>query len=328
MNEKFQNLDQLEDLYPIIADYVKMNSIEGIFYQGKVRDCITICNQFITITTDRISAFDVVLPPLIKHKGAVLEGITRHAFAATADIVSNWHAWNLSSTITVGEKLEAFPVEIIVRGYLTGGSWSDYKKGLRVKSGVVIPNGMVENQKFDSPIITPTTKAENGSHDEDISREEIIAIGLVSEEDYVKLEKYALALFARGQQVANENGLILVDTKYEFGKNPKTGKISLIDEAHTPDSSRYWYLKFYQDRFEKGLPQKSLSKEFVREWLKSNGFEGKPGQEIPFMTEEFIAEISARYIEMYEVATGKKFDLDLFPLDSDETQQLILDFIQ
>ena len=276
-------------------------------YVGKVRDVYTIDDKYLVmIATDRISAFDVVLPRGIPHKGQVLNQIAAHFLAATADIIPNWRIASPDPVVTVGYRCTPFPVEMIVRGYLTGSSWRAYKAGAREICGVKIPDGMREHQAFEQPVITPTTKAEQGLHDEDISRDEILRRGLVSEADYVQLEKAALALFARGTQMAAGRGLILVDTKYEFGK--KDEKVYLIDEIHTPDSSRYFYADGYADRFAKGEPQRQLSKEFVREWLMDNGFSGQKGQHAPPMTDEVIENITARYIELYEQVTGTKFD--------------------
>jgi len=276
-------------------------------YEGKVRDVYTINDEkLIMVVTDKISAFDVVLPHGIPFKGQVLNQIAARFLDATADIVPNWKESTPDPMVTIGQKCEPFPIEMIIRGYLTGSAWRTYKNGAREICGVQIPDGMKENQKFTKPIITPTTKAEQGEHDEDISKEEILRQGLVSKEDYALLEKYTYELFQRGTEIAAKKGLILVDTKYEFGK--KDGKIILIDEIHTPDSSRYFYADEYQERFEKGMSQKQLSKEFVREWLMENGFQGKEGQTLPEMTEEKIAEISERYIALYEIITGEKFE--------------------
>ncbi|MDR2425230.1 MAG: phosphoribosylaminoimidazolesuccinocarboxamide synthase [Prevotellaceae bacterium] len=275
-------------------------------YVGKVRDVYTVDNKYLTmIVTDRISAFDVVLPKGIPYKGQVLNQIASKFLDATADIVPNWKIASPDPVVTVGHRCDPFPVEMIVRGYLTGSSWRAYKAGARSICGVTLPDGMREHQRFDSPIITPTTKAEQGEHDEDISRKDIIAKGLVSEEDYCRLEKYALALFQRGSEMAAAQGLILVDTKYEFGK--KDGVVYLIDEIHTPDSSRYFYADTYEKAFAQGNQQRQLSKEFVREWLMDNGFQGKAGQKIPAMTNEVVADISERYIELYEKITGETF---------------------
>jgi len=274
-------------------------------YHGKVRDVYNIDNRFLVmVVTDRISAFDVILPKGIPYKGQVLNQIATKFLDATADIVPNWKIASPDPMVTVGHFCKPFKVEMVVRGYLTGHAWREYKAGKRTLCGIPLPEGMREHQKFPKPIITPTTKAEEG-HDEDISREEIISRGLVSQSDYILLEQYTLALFERGSQMAEKMGLILVDTKYEFGE--KDGKIYLIDEIHTPDSSRYFYLDGYQDRFEKGEEQRQLSKEFVREWLMANGFQGQKGQTIPEMTAEFVEQVSNRYIELYEKITGEKF---------------------
>lgn len=275
-------------------------------YHGKVRDVYNINDdQLIMIVSDRISAFDVILPKGIPFKGEILNKIAGKFLDATSDICPNWKIATPDPMVTAGIACQGLPVEMIVRGYLCGSSWRAYKNGARSICGVPIPDGMKENQKFEKPIITPTTKAEQGMHDEDISKEEILRLGLVSPEDYELVEQYTLALFQRGTEIAAERGLILVDTKYEFGK--KDGKIYLIDEIHTPDSSRYFYANEYQDRFEKGEQQKQLSKEFVREWLMENGFQGKEGQQVPEMTETVVNSISERYIELYENITGEKF---------------------
>jgi phosphoribosylaminoimidazole-succinocarboxamide synthase len=275
-------------------------------YHGKVRDVYTINNDLLVmVATDRISAFDVILPKGIPFKGQVLNQIASHFLEATADIVPNWRQASPDPMVTVGARCEGFPVEMIIRGYLTGSAWREYAAGNRTLCGVTLPEGMRENERFPEPIITPTTKAAEG-HDENISREEIIAQGLVSRDDYEQMEAYTRALFARGTQMAAEKGLILVDTKYEFGK--RDGKVILIDEIHTPDSSRYFYADGYQERFEKGEAQRQLSKEFVRQWLIDNGFMGKEGQQVPEMTEEFCNEVSERYIELYEHITGKRFE--------------------
>jgi phosphoribosylaminoimidazole-succinocarboxamide synthase len=275
-------------------------------YKGKVRDVYNIDDKYLLmIVSDRISAFDVVLPRGIPYKGQVLNQIAAKFLDATNDIVLNWKIATPDPTVTFGHKCEPFPVEMIVRAYLTGSSWRTYKAGAREICGIKIPDGMKEHQRFRAPIITPTTKAEQGRHDEDISRSEIINSGLISEEDYILLEKYSMEIFLRGSEIALQHGLILVDTKYEFGK--KDGKIYLIDEINTPDSSRYFYADKYQEHFGKGLPQKQLSKEFVREWLMDNGFQGKAGQKVPEMTDEFVNEVSGRYIELYEKITGEKF---------------------
>lgn len=275
-------------------------------YVGKVRDVYNIDDEhLVMVVSDRISAFDVVLPKGIPFKGQVLNQIAEKFLDATSDIVPNWKSATPDPNVTVGHYCETFPVEMIVRGYLTGSSWRLYKGGGRDICGVPLVEGLKEHQAFPEPLLTPTTKAEQGEHDENISREEIIKQGLVSEEDYVELERISLELFKRGSEIANEKGLILVDTKYEFGK--KDGKIYLIDEIHTPDSSRYFYAEGYQERFDKGENQKQLSKEFVREWLMENGFQGKDGEEVPEMTDEFVNQVSERYIELYESITGDKF---------------------
>lgn len=274
-------------------------------YEGKVRDVYNIDDKYLAmVVSDRISAFDVVLPKGIPFKGQVLNQIAAKFLDATADIVPNWKISTPDPMVTVGRCCEPFKVEMVVRGYLAGSSWREYKAGKRTLCGVALPEGMVENQKFPSPIITPTTKADEG-HDENISKEEIIAQGLVSKEDYEQLEKYTYALFQRGTEMAAKQGLILVDTKYEFGK--ADGKIFLIDEIHTPDSSRYFYAKEYEERLKSGEKQRQLSKEFVREWLMENGFQGKDGQKVPEMTDEFISQVSDRYIELYECIVGEKF---------------------
>lgn len=274
-------------------------------YHGKVRDVYSIGDDtLVMIATDRISAFDVVLPEGIPYKGQVLNQIATYFLDATSDIVPNWKLATPDPMVSVGIRCEGFRVEMIIRGYLTGSAWREYKNGCRELCGVKLPEGMRENQAFPEPIITPTTKADAG-HDENISKEEIIAQGLVSAEDYEKMEEYTRKLFARGQKMAAEKGLILVDTKYEFGKHD--GKVYLIDEIHTPDSSRYFYAEGYEERFEKGLPQRQLSKEFVRQWLMDNGFMGQAGQKVPEMTPEIIKTISDRYIELYEHVTGQDF---------------------
>lgn len=274
-------------------------------YKGKVRDVYNIDDKYLVmIASDRISAFDVVLPRGIPYKGQVLNQIASKFLDSTKDICPNWKLATPDPMVTVGHYCDPFPVEMIIRGYLTGSSWRTYKKGARAICGVPIPDGMQEHQAFPEPIVTPTTKAHEG-HDEDISKEEILKQGLVSAEDYAILEKYTKALFKRGSEIAAEKGLILVDTKYEFGKVGDT--IYLIDEIHTPDSSRYFYKEGYQERFDKGEQQKQLSKEFVREWLMANGFQGQPGQQVPEMTDEYVNSVSERYIELYESITGEKF---------------------
>ncbi len=275
-------------------------------YHGKVRDVYNINDEkLVMVVTDRISAFDVVLPKGIPYKGQILNQIASKFLDATQDICPNWKLASPDPMVTVGIACTGFPVEMIVRGYLCGSAWRTYKSGVREICGIKLPDGLSENQQFPEPIITPTTKAEQGLHDEDISKEQILDKGLVSAEDYALLEKYTLALFKRGSEIAAERGLILVDTKYEFGK--KGEKIYLIDEIHTPDSSRYFYADGYMERFLKGEPQKQLSKEFVREWLMDNNFQGKPGQQIPEMTEEIVESITNRYIELFENITGEKF---------------------
>ena len=274
-------------------------------YHGKVRDVYNINDELlIMVATDRISAFDVILPKGIPFKGEVLNKIAAKFLDATADIVPNWKLATPDPMVTVGLQCEGFRVEMIIRGYLTGSAWREYAAGCREICGVKLPDGMRENEKFPTPIITPTTKADEG-HDEDISKEEIIAQGIVSREDYEQLEAYTKAIFQRGTEIAEKMGLILVDTKYEFGK--KDGKIYLMDEIHTPDSSRYFYAEGYAERLAKGEKQKQLSKEFVREWLMANGFQGKEGQQVPEMTEDIINGITERYIELYENITGEAF---------------------
>ena len=274
------------------------------FYRGKVRDVYSFEDYVVMIASDRISAFDVILPRSIPYKGQVLNQIAEHFLRATAHIVPNWLLNVPDPNVSAGKKCNPFPVEMVVRGYLAGHSAREYKLGKRTVCGVTLPEGLKENDKLPTPIITPTTKAHEG-HDEDISREEIIARGIVSEADYSQLEKYALALFAKGTQMAAEQGLILVDTKYEFGENG--GIIYLIDEVHTPDSSRYFYADVYEENQRNGVAQKQLSKEFVREWLIANGFQGKDGQKVPEMSDAWVAQISARYIELFEKVTGKPF---------------------
>ncbi len=291
-----------------------MDTLKGTSYQfpnqkshyvGKVRDVYNINDKLLVmVVSDRISAFDVVLPKGIPYKGQVLNQIAAKFLDATSDIVPNWKLASPDPNVTVGIVCETYPVEMIVRGYLTGSSWRTYKSGKREICGVRIPDGMKEHERFPHPIITPTTKASEG-HDEDISREEIISGGLIPEEEYTMLEKYAMDIFKRGTEMAKKQGLILVDTKYEFGK--KDGEIYLIDEIHTPDSSRYFYLEGYEERQTKGEQQKQLSKEFVREWLMANGFQGQHGQKVPEMTDEFVNQVSERYIELYENITGEKF---------------------
>lgn len=273
-------------------------------YVGKVRDVYDLGDYLAMVVSDRISAFDVVLPEGIPYKGQVLNKIAERFLDATADILPNWKLAVPAPNVTVGYKCEPFKVEMVIRGYLTGHAWREYKAGKRTLCGVALPEGMVENQKFPEPIITPTTKAAEG-HDEDISKEEIIARGIVSRDDYEQLEAYTRAIYARGCEMAAERGLILVDTKYEFGK--RDGVIYLMDEVHTPDSSRYFYAEGYEERQARGERQKQLSKEFVREWLMANGFQGLEGQIVPEMTPEIVAGITDRYIELYENITGEPF---------------------
>ncbi len=275
-------------------------------YHGKVRDVYFIGDDLLCmVATDRISAFDVILPEGIPYKGQILNQIAAKFLNATRDIVPNWLLATPDPMVSVGYRCEGYPVEMIVRGYLCGSAWRAYKAGVREICGVKLPDGMRENEKFPSPIITPTTKAEIGTHDEDISREEILARGLVPEKEYLQMEQYALALFARGQEIAQKHGLILVDTKYEFGSYK--GQVMLMDEVHTPDSSRYFYAEGYEERFAAGKAQRQLSKEFVREWLMSNGFQGKAGQQVPEMTPAIVKDITDRYVELYEGITGDSF---------------------
>lgn len=295
-------------------------------YTGKVRDVYSVGEDLlIMVATDRISAFDVVLPKGIPYKGQVLNQIAAQFLDATADIIPNWKIATPDPMVTVGYRCEPFKVEMVVRGYLTGHAWREYKAGKRSICGVAMPEGMVENQKFPQPIITPTTKAAEG-HDEDISREEIIAQGLVSAEDYAQLEQYTLKLFARGSEIAASKGLILVDTKYEFGK--RGDQIILMDEIHTPDSSRYFYAQGYEQRLAAGEHQKQLSKEFVREWLMAGGFYGQDGQTVPEMTPEVIQDISERYIELYEKITGLKFEAEPCSDINSRIENNILSFLQ
>lgn len=276
-------------------------------YKGKVRDVYNINDEYLLmIVSDRISAFDVVLPKGIPYKGQVLNQIAAKFLDGTSDIVPNWKIASPDPNVTIGHRCKPYPVEMIVRAYLTGSSWRLYKSGARSICGIPLHEGMKEHQKFENPIITPTTKAEQGKHDEDISAEEIIRTGLIPEDEYRLIEKYTMDVFMRGTEIAAEHGLILVDTKYEFGS--KDGKIYLIDEINTPDSSRYFYAEGYQERFDKGLPQKQLSKEFVREWLMANNFQGRTGEKVPEMTDSFVNEVSERYIELYENITGEKFE--------------------
>jgi phosphoribosylaminoimidazole-succinocarboxamide synthase len=288
-------------------------------YHGKVRDVYFLDDVLVMVATDRISAFDVILPKGIPYKGQILNQIASKFLDATSDICPNWKMASPDPMVTVGRTCKGFPVEMIVRGYLCGSAWRFYKNGGRNLCGNILPDGMKENQKFPVPLITPTTKAEQGEHDADISKEEILAKGLVSPEDYAVLEDYTMKLFLRGTEIAAKKGLILVDTKYEFGKADDT--IYLIDEIHTPDSSRYFYAQGYEEQFAKGLPQKQLSKEFVREWLMANGFQGQEGQQVPEMTEEVVNGITQRYIELYEHITGEKF----VPAPADNVEQRIYD---
>jgi phosphoribosylaminoimidazole-succinocarboxamide synthase len=288
-------------------------------YHGKVRDVYSIGDDLLVmIASDRISAFDVVLPRGIPHKGQVLNQIAAHFLDATADIVPNWKLASPDPVVTVGHRATPFMVEMVIRGYLSGHAAREYAAGKRLISGVPMPDGMKENDQFPEPIITPATKAEQGDHDEDISREDILAEGMVAETDYVKLEDYTRKLFARGTEMAARQGLILVDTKYEFGKLAD-GTIVLIDEIHTPDSSRYFYADGYAERQEQGEKQKQLSKEFVRQWLIENGFQGKPGQQVPEMTDEFVQSVSDRYVELFQHITGKPF----VPANAGELHQRI-----
>ncbi len=283
----------------------KFQDQKGEVYHGKVRDVYDIDSQYLVmVATDRISAFDVVLPKGIPFKGQVLNQIAAQFLDATEDIVPNWKVAVPDPMVTIGLKCVPFKIEMIVRGYLAGSAWREYAAGAREICGVKLPEGLRENERLPHPILTPTTKADAG-HDENISREEILRRGIVSEEDYTQIERYALALFERGSQMAADRGLILVDTKYEFGKHD--GKVILIDEIHTPDSSRYFYAEGYEERLAKGEPQRQLSKEFVRQWLMDHGFMGKAGQQVPEMTDEYCDEVSRRYIELYEHITGEKF---------------------
>ncbi len=275
-------------------------------YRGKVRDVYNIDDKYLLmVVTDRISAFDVVLPEGIPYKGQVLNQIATMFLEMVSDIVPVWNIAAPDPNVTVGVRCQPYPVEMIVRGYLTGSSWRLYRSGGREICGIPLPDGMKEHQRFEKPLITPTTKAEHGMHDQDISAEEIIRTGLVSEEEYRQLEDYAMKLFLRGSEIAARQGLILVDTKYEFGK--RDGKIYLIDEIHTPDSSRYFYSEGYGERFARGEQQRQLSKEFVREWLMANGFQGNSGEKVPEMTPDIVRQISDRYIELYEKITGREF---------------------
>lgn len=295
-------------------------------YNGKVRDVYNINNEkLVMVATDRISAFDVILPKGIPFKGQVLNTIASRELDATKDICPNWKLATPDPMVTVGYMCKGYPVEMIVRGYLCGSAWRAYKAGARELCGVKLPEGMRENQKFPTPIITPTTKAEIGDHDENISREEILAKGLVPEKEYEFMEKYTLALFERGTEIAAKRGLILVDTKYEFGLH--NGEVTLMDEIHTPDSSRYFYSEGYEEKFEKGEPQKQLSKEFVREWLLSNNFQGQEGQKLPEMTDEIVENISNRYIELYENITGEKFNKEAHEDPAKRIEKNVLEYL-
>ena len=295
-------------------------------YNGKVRDVYNINDEFLTmVVTDRISAFDVVLPKGIPYKGQVLNQLAKKFLKSTEDIVPNWMISSPDPNVTIGHFCEPFKIEMVIRGYLTGHAWRTYKAGKREICGVKIPDGMVEHQKFPSPIITPSTKA-NFGHDEDISREEILRKGIIEEKDYIKLEAYTRAIFQRGSEMADERGLILVDTKYEFGK--KDGKIFLIDEIHTPDSSRYFYKDGYQQRQDNRETQKQLSKEFVREWLMENGFQGKDGQNIPEMNKEFVDSVSNRYIELFEKVSGTKFEKPDYNNPLERIEKNVLEFFK
>ena len=295
-------------------------------YNGKVRDVYNINDEFLTmIVTDRISAFDVVLPKGIPFKGQVLNQLAKMFLKSTEDIVPNWMISSPDPNVTIGHFCKPFKIEMVIRGYLTGHAWRTYKSGKREICGVEMPDGMVEHQKFPTPLITPSTKADFG-HDEDISREDILRKGIVKEKDYLKLEEFTRAIFKRGSEMADERGLILVDTKYEFGK--KDGKIFLIDEIHTPDSSRYFYKDGYRHRQENGEPQKQLSKEFVREWLMENGFQGKDGQKIPEMNKEFVESVSNRYIELFEKVSGTKFEKPDFKNPIERIEKNVLEFFK
>ena len=287
------------------------------FYKGKVRDVYSFGDVVAMVVSDRISAFDVVLPRAIPYKGAVLNKIAAKALAATKDIVPNWVISTPAPNTTIGLKCETYPVEMVIRGYLAGHAWREYKAGKRILCGVALPEGLKENDKLPTPIITPTTKAHEG-HDEDISRDAILSQRLVAKEEYEQLEQFTKALFKKGTEIAATQGLILVDTKYEFGK--LNGKIYLIDEIHTPDSSRYFYADTYHELQSKGERQRQLSKEFVREWLMANGFQGKEGQQIPEMTDEVVQDISKRYIELYEKVTGERFEIST---NSDNLESII-----
>ncbi len=297
-------------------------------YKGKVREVYNINDELLVmIATDRLSAFDVVMPKGIPFKGQILNQIATKMMKETQDLVPNWLIATPDPNVAVGHLCEPFKVEMVIRGYLSGHAAREYKAGKRMLCGVAMPNGMKENDKFPEPIITPSTKADNGEHDEDISREEILSNGIVSEKDYLVLEDYTRKLFQRGTEIAAKEGLILVDTKYEFGKT-KDGKIVLIDEIHTPDSSRYFYIDGYTERQQKGEAQKQLSKEFVRQWLISKGFQGKEGQQIPEMTEDYINSVSERYIELYEKITGTSFvKADISDVEN-RIEKIVLQYLQ
>jgi phosphoribosylaminoimidazole-succinocarboxamide synthase len=296
------------------------------FYKGKVRDVYSIGDDLLVmIASDRISAFDVVLPRAIPFKGQVLNQIAAHMLDATSDVVPNWRLASPDPNITIGYRCEPFKVEMVIRGYLTGHAWRTYKSGLRQLCGVQLPEGLKEHDRLPEPIITPSTKASEG-HDEDISREQIIAQGIVSESDYIRLESYTRALFARGAEIAAKQGLILVDTKYEFGK--RGDEILLMDEIHTPDSSRYFYAEGYAERQATGEQQRQLSKEFVREWLIANNFMGKEGQTVPVMSDEWVGEISGRYIELFEKVTGRKFEPQDYAHADERMEQAVLNFLK
>ncbi len=296
------------------------------FYRGKVREVYTLENDLLVmVATDRISAFDVILPEGIPYKGQVLNQVALSFLEKTKSVVPNWLVASPHPNVMIGKACEPFKVEMVIRGYLTGHAWREYKSGKRVLCGVPMPDGMVENQKFPEPIITPTTKADQG-HDEDISREDILAQGIVGEADYIQLEKYTRDLFALGTKMAAEKGLILVDTKYEFGKNK--GEILLIDEIHTPDSSRYFYSEGYEEKLKNGEPQKQLSKEFVRQWLIENGFQGKDGQQIPQMDTNFVDSVTNRYVELYEKITGDSFEKQNSNNLQAEVEQSILTYLE
>lgn len=297
-------------------------------YRGKVREVYNINDELLVmVATDRLSAFDVVLPKGIPYKGQILNQIATKFMRLTEDIVPNWLIDTPDPNVAIGHLCEPFKVEMVIRGYLSGHAAREYAAGKRILCGVELPEGLKENDKFPAPIITPTTKADNGEHDMDISREDIIAKGIVNEEDYIVLEQYTHALFKKGTEIAASRGLILVDTKYEFGKT-KDGKIVLIDEIHTPDSSRYFYLEGYEQRQNAGEQQKQLSKEFVRQWLISNGFQGKEGQQIPEMTDEYIESVSERYIELYENIIGEKFGKADISNIEDRIEKNVLAFLK